>query len=802
MVTVFGADRIDGEPGIWMELIEGSTLRDVVTQDGPLHCTEAIRVGLALCDGLAAVHQAGLVHRDIKAQNVMREPGGRVILMDLGAGQEESDSVATVEGTPLYLAPEVLHGTRATDASDIYALGVLLFFLATGEFPVSAASIDDLRTRHAQRSRAPLPWPSHVTLPFRRVVERALAFEPGARFSSAETMRQALETAAVTPPVSRGSLVILALLLTATTAALSGLSGRNGATPVNGRLPAAGIALPLPDWPTSGPSRDGRHLSYVDSTGQLMLHELSTGRSTRVLETPADGTLLATLVSPFSDRIAYGWRHSDGSFELRSIGTDGRWPSSLMPPQPAYEPIPLDWSHDGRELLCRLRQTDGTSDLVLVSSDGGPARHLHTFTSGDLVQGRLSPDGRFAIMSALESYGGLGPLIIAPTDGSGACALLPGDDYALPAWMPDGKHVLVLREGTAAPDTQAAWLIPVDEGVATGEPVLAARDVGAPLGLWVTDDGALYRTTTSIWADVYTVDIDVTGATPPGPPSRIATRDLAHQVAPSWSPDGLSMAYIVREGPDSPSLGTRRGLRIKDLVFGNTRDVRVDLKFLGGYVPSWTPDGRYLAVWGRDGEGMESFGYYLVDIRTGETTSLVNIGENAPAYSQFSPDGRLFLYLHQPRGIVARDLVDGTEQVVVPVTAGFRVGTFALSPDGRSLAYAARYPAGEPPWFAVHVAALSGGNRADRRLTPPVRVVVHGWTPDGTGILYGTLDGQRQHLWRVSPNGGDPIDLRFDGPVTPNPFRLRPDGTRLAFTERIVHADLQVTRSVWETSPR
>src|SRR5262249_6046787 len=82
VIDVYGAGRFDNQVGIWMELIRGRTLEDELKNRGPLSADEARLIGLDLSRALAAVHEAGLIHRDVKAQNVMREEGGRVVLMD------------------------------------------------------------------------------------------------------------------------------------------------------------------------------------------------------------------------------------------------------------------------------------------------------------------------------------------------------------------------------------------------------------------------------------------------------------------------------------------------------------------------------------------------------------------------------------------------------------------------------------------------------------------------------------------------------------------------------------------------
>jgi TolB-like protein/tetratricopeptide (TPR) repeat protein/RIO-like serine/threonine protein kinase len=194
VVTVHGADVHDGRVGLWMELVRGQTLEGLLALQGPFGAAEAALIGQDLCNALAAVHAAGLVHRDVKTANVMRESGGRLVLMDFGSGQL-SQAVAPGQGagTPLYLAPEVLTGGRATPQSDIYALGVLLYRLVTAEYPIEAASVDELREAHERGERRSL-YDARPDLPkgFVAVVERALDADPQRRYPSVGEMQTAL----------------------------------------------------------------------------------------------------------------------------------------------------------------------------------------------------------------------------------------------------------------------------------------------------------------------------------------------------------------------------------------------------------------------------------------------------------------------------------------------------------------------------------------------------------------------------------------------------------------------------------
>ena len=201
VVTVHGADRHDGRVGFWMDLIQGETLEQMVKRSR-LSAGEATHVGQELCSALAAVHHAQLLHRDIKAQNVMRAAdGGRIILMDFGAGEVlGAPSEGRAQGTPLYLAPEMFDGAPATVQTDIYALGVLLYYLVTGRFPVEGRSLPDIAVAHL-RNRRRLLQDERPDLPdqFVSIIERAIDRDPARRFESAGDFHVALREYAPAP---------------------------------------------------------------------------------------------------------------------------------------------------------------------------------------------------------------------------------------------------------------------------------------------------------------------------------------------------------------------------------------------------------------------------------------------------------------------------------------------------------------------------------------------------------------------------------------------------------------------------
>ena len=208
VVLVHGADRHDGRYGIWTELIQGQTLEAYQKSQGPLGWREAAGIGIDLCAALSAVHRAGLIHRDIKASNVMRERGGRIVLMDFGSGVEvpaggDVRASRHIHGTPLVMAPEQLRGEVAGAATDVYGVGALLYWLVSGTRPIDAESFEEIVRSHDRKAYIPLR-DRRPNLPrgFVEVVERAIAPDPHARYASAGALERAL-AAYARPPAGR-----------------------------------------------------------------------------------------------------------------------------------------------------------------------------------------------------------------------------------------------------------------------------------------------------------------------------------------------------------------------------------------------------------------------------------------------------------------------------------------------------------------------------------------------------------------------------------------------------------------------
>jgi serine/threonine-protein kinase len=194
VVTIYGADRIDNRVGLWMELIRGETLQQAIERGRAFTAGDAITIGIELAGAIGAVHHAGLLHRDVKPHNVMLAEDGRVVLMDFGAGYDALvDARPGLSGTPLYLAPELLAGAAPSVSSDIYSVGVVLFYLLTRRYPVSGESLSDLRRAHEAGEVADIrTLRPDVPRRLARIITRAIQPLPTQRHPTASALAEEL----------------------------------------------------------------------------------------------------------------------------------------------------------------------------------------------------------------------------------------------------------------------------------------------------------------------------------------------------------------------------------------------------------------------------------------------------------------------------------------------------------------------------------------------------------------------------------------------------------------------------------
>ena len=274
VVTVIDRGEDGRRQFIVFELVEGPNLKEVVRERGPLPVADALRYAIQIGRALGFAHEQGLVHRDVKPQNVLLAPDGRVKVTDFGIARalelEGLTQTGTVLGTSEYVAPEQARGELVGPATDIYALGVVLFELLAGEVPFGGDSFVAIALRHVNdpvpsiRARRP-----DVAWRLDTAVARALAKSPADRFPSMTALVAELEACLAEAGRSADGETAILTALTMQQPTL----GSGGAAPaqrrrkrpawplvagLTGLLIAAAIAMAVAVRHNGGPSGGGR----------------------------------------------------------------------------------------------------------------------------------------------------------------------------------------------------------------------------------------------------------------------------------------------------------------------------------------------------------------------------------------------------------------------------------------------------------------------------------------------------------------------------------------------------------------
>ena len=193
VVTIHEVGEDNGRHFIAMEYLEGGSLRDRLRREGRLPLAEALRIAIAVADGLEYAHQHGVVHRDIKPDNVHLPPGGKVKITDFGIARLTFEPTLTaagqIFGTPSYMSPEQVQGGAIDARSDVFSLGVMLYEMISGEKPFTGESVITITYNIMNREASPMAMaPKAVD----SVLRRAMAKNPAHRYQSAGEFAQAL----------------------------------------------------------------------------------------------------------------------------------------------------------------------------------------------------------------------------------------------------------------------------------------------------------------------------------------------------------------------------------------------------------------------------------------------------------------------------------------------------------------------------------------------------------------------------------------------------------------------------------
>jgi serine/threonine protein kinase len=199
VIPIFGVSQSKGQPLIVMPLISGKSLQAHVESHGPFETKDVVRIGMQIAAGLAAAHQQGLIHRDIKPANILLEQDvSRVVITDFGLARAADELAMTqtgwLAGTPHYMSPEQARGAAIDARSDLFSLGGVLYFIATGREPFRAEKPVAVLHKICNETAVPARQiNSDIPHTLSDIIERLLEKNPNDRFHSAGRVQKLLE---------------------------------------------------------------------------------------------------------------------------------------------------------------------------------------------------------------------------------------------------------------------------------------------------------------------------------------------------------------------------------------------------------------------------------------------------------------------------------------------------------------------------------------------------------------------------------------------------------------------------------
>jgi serine/threonine protein kinase len=700
--TIYEVGEFQGRPYIAMEFVGGESLSHSIPPKG-LPPETVLDFGMQIADALECAHSKGILHRDLKAANIRLTQDGQLKVLDFGLALNVNDTTldgltrsanldtAGMAGTLAYMAPELLEGNPPDVRSDIWALGVLLYELASGVLPFQGRTGFELTT--AILRETPPAVPTHVAPGLRSVIMRCLAKRPEQRYQHASGVQAALEALQSSagllvqpaPQTARtnnrnllftgaGVLVVTSLLFWVFShfrnPTSSGRPGRHLRLLLSSQDYIGGPAL----------SPDGKMVAYIQQTGghgDLFVSRVAGGEHVRL--TNDESHKEEPQFSPDGERIAFGRKATAASLpEICIIPSLG---GAIVPvASGGYSPA---WSPDGNRIAYITEKSGGTEALMIAAVDGSETRTL------------LTGDGVYPFLGRAS-------------------------------WSSDGKQIAVTR--SRGGENREIWLV----SVSGGTPKLLSQDAAGVVSdspVFTPDGlGVIHRSNrggaSNLWWQPLDGKVPVQLTSGPGP-----------DATPSVARDG-TVAFL-----NSRSRNLLFSYRFADAA---TDTLLSDSSLL--WAPAISSDGKEIAYSRDEPDG--SWHLWVISSSGGSPRQLTS-GKAPEIYPRFMADGSSILFNtwgKEPLSIWRVPLAGGPARPITSSKSGSDSYADA-SPDGRSIVFART----EDKVSHIYIASADGSGAAQRLIGAPG--TVPRWSPDGQWISFSPSRSFSSGVYIVHPDG-------------------------------------------------
>lgn len=755
ILAVYDVGLHEGALYVVSELLEGETLRERMA-GAALPQRKAIDYALQMAHGLAAAHEKGIVHRDIKPDNVFVTNDGRVKILDFGLakltgatdGTQSQTEIPTrrvdtdpgmVMGTMGYMSPEQLKGRPADHRSDIFAFGAILYEMLSGKRAFRGESMAETMSAILREDPPDLSETNKTVSPaLERVVHHCLEKNPEERFHSARDLAFAIENLSGAA-TSSGQTMTMAGIATATEERkIAGMSRLFG----NARLAWIVAALFL--------------LALVTALGLALLYLRQPSPEAQVarfsINLPAGATTVANTapvlaLSPDGRRLVFGASDAAGKSQLWLRPLDSFSTQLLSGTDGAAYPF---WSPDGRHVAFfadnKLKKLDVGSGVIETICQAGSGQG-GDWNRQDVI---LFSEGDGTGLSRVNAAGGKPERVTEPD------AAREERIHNFPSFLPDGKHYLFHIRGGGNPGIYVGSLDAGDRKLLIP---LSADGANATRAVWSPQGYILYALNrTTLLARAF----DPNRLELQGEPFRVADNVIVSQAGNARfavSANGV-LAFIQGGAPDIVQLAWRDRN-------GNRSGV------IGAAAP-WlsfrlSPDERFAALIRDEPNRLSSL--WLLDLLQGATTRFITEGNNGEPV--WSPDGKQLTFSsarNSPPTLFLKPLAGNVPEERL-LQSHFQSYPTSWSPDGEFLIYGMVSPLTRGD---IWLLPLSGerkpqalfqtkSNERAGRVSPDRNWLAYQSDESGSNEIYVTQFPQPARSWRISTSGGVNPHWRGDG---------------------------------------
>ncbi len=795
--TIHGVEEHEGVMFIVMEYMEGGTLRDAITK-GELSLDNSIRLGIEIGEALQEAHSKGIVHRDIKSDNIMLTGRGQAKVMDFGLAKLKGSlkltrSTSTV-GTLAYMAPEQIQGGDADTRSDIFSFGVLLFEMLTGKLPFrgehEAAMMYSILNEAPDSIQTHLPNASAELL---HIINRALEKDPEDRYQSVADMTSELrrllrqssrigrpsaaeipvpsaashremtmgQIESVKPPQNQRKRILLfggLGLLVVVVISVILLHPWQSSAELNANLSTRLLEIPFVDIRYPGLSADGNWAAFParDAGGRWHLYFMNTGGGEpRAITADSFNVINSADVSSDGGRVVFD-AVSPGRTTVDVLVTSALGGGSRVVAQSAFLPR---WEPDGKRIFFTRGIYSNTISksrkLEIWSVEPEGANERMEFIDSISVSGRLSlslsPDNRSLAWIRTFTQGGSQELFVRDL-ASGTERQLTFDKKNIDevCWAPNNQ---IIFSSNKSGNTNL-WMIPSGGGTE----VQITKGTGPDLGMKISADSKKLLYYQNQFTSDFWVGSMVTGV------AQQITFDDRIKVQPALSPDGTLIAFVT--GSSDP-LKASSSVVVTNRDGNNRRQITSNEE--KGVQPRWSPDGRSIAYTVARTDTVGYIKGYVSDIGKPGTPKFIG---NGVAFMWMNQQNLLLLVPSPPRTLMASVETGEIKQFFQDSTSAFPVS------GGKYVCYRDLRRGREGRWV-VEVNASFEQKGTPRKILGPVDALI---SPRADCLVYQKSPGE---LWSVSlPSGKEKkIPGSFPGFTFGGNSSLNPDTKEIIYTK-------------------